>query len=145
MKYFILVFSLTISMLFLVGQASAQNQTQPQLQIQNDEYFRTPAPDTAKAYIFQAGTAKKHTFLLNKYDGSVYILTVSDGKRIWKKTTVNGKLPNLPDKSQVNYQIFLSQSGQEGFYLLCLETGDTWFMTTDADKNFVWELIGRTP
>lgn len=135
--------TLVLSVMLLAAQAFAQDKPQTQPQDKQQEYYRTPVPDTARWHLFQAGTAKKWTFLLDKYTGRAWVRVRDDNKRLkWQRTTVEGNMPNLP-ANKINYQIFLSQHGEAGFFLLCIEDGSTWFMGEDEEKKLGWRNIAR--
>ena len=136
------ILTLVFTGMLLAGQPYAQNNPQPAAQNQEQEYYRTPVPDDARFHIFQAGTIKRWTFLLDKYTGRVWAKLPSDDGQTWKKTIIP-KMPTLSAErtNKVNYQIFLSQHGQGGFFLLCVETGHTWFLGQDDEKNLTWIYI----
>lgn len=106
-----------------------------------EEFYRTPVPENSRWHIFQAGEMPgMRTFLLDKYNGTVWVMVAVEGQQRWRRTAITGR-PQLSNTSKVNYQIFLSRSGRAGFYLLCVENGFTWFLARDDDRIFAWQQV----
>ncbi len=95
----------------------------------------TTAPSDARFAIIQAQTSAKWTFRLDRYAGRVWQLvrTVS-GENKWQQTRVID-LPTESLSVKPRYQLFLSSLAAKHSFLIDVDTGNTWTLTTLADTN----------
>jgi hypothetical protein len=113
---------------FLAGVLSSLAQEAP---IHN--FSMTPAD--AKFEIVQSQIAARWTFRLNRYSGQVSMLVKdSEGKLLWEPMQIVN-LVEVPETLRPHFQIFLSGIIAQNSFLLDVDSGRTWILTTITEKN----------
>ena len=106
---------------------------------------QTAAPVTARFEIVQSPISSGLTFRLDKYTGRVWQLVKTKDDFAWQSMPAVD-LPQSTD-FRVRYQIFASGIVASNIFLLNIETGQTWILTTvkDAKKGDVqgWAPFGN--
>jgi hypothetical protein len=104
---------------------------------------QTSAPPDARFEVIQTTSNIRTTLKLDKYTGTVYelvrnkdLVRAKDEEYAWGLTK---RLPHSLDKTDsttvVNYQIVTSSLGARYTILININTGATWKLTTDPDKE----------
>ena len=106
---------------------------------------QTSAPDTARFEIVRLTIPGVWTFRLDKYTGAVWrIVKTIDGDLTWEGTPVLN-LPRAGIDMRVRYQIFASGLVGKDTFLLNIETGQTWVLTSFKKESkeivFRWEPL----
>lgn len=105
---------------------------------------QTSAPATSRFEIIQSPLAAKWTFLLDKYTGRVQqLLKTKDDGTAWESMIAVG-LPKATLESKVRYQIFTSGLAARHTFLLNVETGQSWVLTTFKDDK-LGDVTGWSP
>lgn len=96
---------------------------------------KTIAPDSSRYEIVQSNLAAVFTFRLDKYTGEVkqLVRTTGDGTA-WQRMEVF-QLPKTSGSPKVRYQIFTSGLAARHTFLLNIDTGFTWILTSHEDEN----------
>lgn len=96
---------------------------------------KTSAPATSRYEIVQSPLAVKWTFRLDKYCGQIsQLVKTKDDDVAWESMIVVG-LPKCPTDSRVRFQLFSSGLAARHTYMLNLETGQSWVLSTVKDKK----------
>ncbi len=96
---------------------------------------QTSAPATSRFEIIQSPLAAKWTFLLDKYTGRVQqLVKTKDDGTAWESMLVIG-LPKAALDPKVRYQIFTSGLAARHTFLLNVDTGQSWVLTTFKDEK----------
>jgi hypothetical protein len=104
---------------------------------------KTSAPPEARFEVIQTNSNIRTALKLDKYTGTVYelvrnkdLVRAKDEEFAWGVTK---RLPHPLDKTDsttlVNYQIITSSVGVRYTFLVNINTGATWKLTTDPDKE----------
>jgi hypothetical protein len=106
---------------------------------------QTSAPDTARFEIVRLPIMGMWTFRLDKYTGGVWrIVKTRNGDLAWEGMPVVN-LPRAGIDMKVRYQIFASGLVGRDTFLLNIETGQTWVLTSFKEESkeivFRWEPL----
>lgn len=123
------------------GSAVAQELGAPSLQVSASQ--KTSAPPDARFEVIQTNSNIRTTLKLDKYTGTVYelvrnkdLVRAKDEEYAWGVTK---RLPHPLDKIEandlVNYQIVTSSVGVRYTFLVNINTGATWKLSSDPDKE----------
>jgi hypothetical protein len=105
---------------------------------------QTSAPATSRFEIIQSPLAAIWTFLLDKYTGRVQqLVKTKDDDNAWESMMVIG-LPKASLEPKVRYQIFTSGLAARHTFLLNVETGQSWVLTTFKDEK-LGDVTGWSP
>ena len=100
------------------------------------------APLESRYELIQSTIGAKGTYRLDKYTGDVHQMVVNKNEdKAWKAI---GRLPHSLDvkrEAKVNYQLFTSGLAMRFTYLININTGATWQLVEDQDKDLVWSPI----
>ena len=103
--------------------------------LQTSPRAQTTVPDTARYEIVQSPIMVKWTFRLDKYTGRVWqLVKTKDDDYAWESMPVVG-LPKSPIDFKVRYQIFASGIVVRSTFLLNVETGKTWVLTSFKNEG----------
>lgn len=114
-----------------------------------DEMFTPPnvqtlAPATSRYEIVQSQLAAKWTFRIDKYCGRIsQLVKTKDDDVTWEAMPVL-HLPKCTNDPRVHFQIFSSGLAARHTYLLNVDTGRTWVLSTSKDEKF-GDITGWTP
>jgi hypothetical protein len=123
------------------GNAAAQDFGASAMQVSASQ--NTSAPPDARFEVIQTNSNIRTALKLDKYTGTVYelvrnkdLVRAKDEEFAWGVTK---RLPHPLDKndstSLVNYQIVTSSVGVRYTFLVNINTGATWKLTADPDKE----------
>jgi hypothetical protein len=130
------------AILFLnTGKAAAQDLRA--LPVQSSAAQKTSAPPDARFEVIETNSNIRPALKLDKYTGTVYelvrnkdLVRAKDEEYAWGLTK---RLPHPLDKNDsttlVNYQIVTSSVGARYTFLVNINTGATWKLTADPDKE----------
>jgi hypothetical protein len=105
---------------------------------------QTSAPATSRFEIIQSPLAAKWTFLLDKYTGRVQqLVKTKDDGTAWESMKMI-ELPKAPLEPKVRYQIFTSGLAARHTFLLNVETGQSWILSTFKDDK-LGDVTGWSP
>jgi hypothetical protein len=105
---------------------------------------QTSVPLTSRYEIVQSPLAAKWTFRLDKYCGQVsQLVKTKDDDVAWESMPVVGLIKCLSD-SRPRFQLFSSGLAARHTYLLNVETGQSWVLSTVKDKK-QGEITGWFP
>lgn len=134
---------LTAGLFVLVSVARAGAQDAPV------QHVLSSQPPGARYEIVQSTLAARWTFLLDRYSGTVHLMTVDNDKNAtW--TVVPRAASDRTREAQIaigepRYQIFLSGLVARDTFLIDSMTGDTWVLvgTTDEKPAFSWRHLPK--
>jgi hypothetical protein len=125
---------LTIALLIVGISSYSQNDVSP-------HNVSTTIPENTRFEIVQSNLAARLTFKVDKYSGDVYQLasTTNDGQSWSKMKRLDHVSDNITDRNKVNYQLVTSGIALKFTYLMNVDTGATWELTTDKSGNYLWD------
>lgn len=105
---------------------------------------KTSVPTTSRYEIVQSPRAAKWTFRLDKYCGQIsQLVKTEDDDVAWESMPVVG-LAKCSSDSRARFQLFLSGLAARHTYLINVETGQSWVLSTVKDKK-QGEITGWFP
>lgn len=137
-----LVIALYFAALFLNGAESKAQEIGP-LGPQALASQKTSTPPDSRFEIIQSQSNIRTTLKLDKFTGAVYelvknkdLVRAKDEEYAWALTR---RMPHQQDKTdsldQVNYQIVTSSVGVRYTFLVNINTGASWKLSADPDKE----------
>jgi hypothetical protein len=125
---------LTIALLIVGISSYSQNDMSP-------NSVSTTVPENARFEIVQSNLVAKLTFKIDKYSGDVYQLAsaTNDGQSWSKMKRLDHVSDNITERNKVNYQLVTSGIALKFTYLMNVDTGATWELTTDKSGNYLWD------
>jgi hypothetical protein len=114
-----------------------------------DETFTPPneqtlAPATSRYEIIQSQLAAKWTFKIDKYCGNIsQLVKDKDDDVTWDAMPVL-HLPKCTNDSRVHFQLFTSGLAARHTFMLNVDTGRTWVLTTSKDEK-LGDITGWVP
>jgi hypothetical protein len=106
---------------------------------------QTVAPALARYEIAQAQTAAKWTFRLDRFTGQVsQLVRARSGGTAWEGMRVIGILAESTNPARPHFQLFLSGLAAKHTFLIDVDSGRTWALTTlTDDKGKVIETVWK--
>lgn len=108
------------------------------IKAQDEEYpphVQTTAPPSSRFEIIQSHLAARWTFLLDKTSGKIkQLVRTKNDDLTWEDMFVSG-LPKVPIDAKVRYQLFSSGLAAKHTFLLNVDNGQTWVLTTLKDEK----------
>lgn len=96
---------------------------------------QTLAPATSRYEIIQSQLALKWTFKIDKYCGYIsQLVKTQDDDVTWEAMPVV-HLPKCANDSRVHFQLFSSGLVVRHTFMLNVDTGRTWVLTTSKDEK----------
>jgi hypothetical protein len=124
-----------LCILLLPLTATAQDQISP-------VHNQTTPPTDARFEIVQAQTAAKWTFRLDRYTGRIWqLVKTRTDNNAWEETRVIGTAKTTSG-SRPHFQLFLSGLAAKHTFLIDVDTGRSWTLTTlTDDKGKAVEIV----
>ena len=103
----------------------------------------TKAPESSRYEIIQSQYefSTKISLKLDKYTGYVYELVKRKEGLTWQLISAEVHSLNVVTPDKVNFQIFLSDSGNYWTFLINVNTGITWRLLKDPEVGMMWSVV----